>query len=167
MPIFFLQETNNPGATAILETYAKAAALPVHHIIDDKSAIEAKVKLVNADKGLIFITHEQSRGNDFKMTKNAYCAALIDQKGPFRIADLEQFVGRGSRDMDVPQGVVLYVNAPGERLDAKTILETREQFDPISGGVNLSQLYTTHTSFRSDVDWFVVEKAFAKDAWKI
>ena len=53
---------------------------------------------------------EPSRGNDIKMAKTAFSIALINKEGKLRLSDIEQYLGRAARDMDLPKGLVLYIN---------------------------------------------------------
>ena len=48
--------------------------------------------------GIVLINMDQSRGNDFKFLSNAYSIAVINRAGDLRKSDIEQFMGRGSRD---------------------------------------------------------------------
>ena len=44
------------------------------------------------------------------MAKNAFSLALINKDGDMRLSDMELYLGRAARDMDLPKGLVIYIN---------------------------------------------------------
>ncbi len=63
--------------------------------------------------GVVRVTMDYTRGYDLKMNSSAYVLVLIKDVNSVRYSQLNQMMGRTSRDQDIPFGLILIAKTAG------------------------------------------------------